>query len=82
LDLCVNLYIFVSWLVFFILYFHNFVLGCGSLGPKEDIMRFSYGRGSYTLFAHIFFVKNFRFLYSFLGIGVVCAFFHTYLLGC
>jgi len=43
LNLCVNLHIFVSCLVFFILYFCIFVLGCGSLVSNEDVMRFRGG---------------------------------------
>ena len=75
MHLYVSLYILVC-LVFSVLCSYVFVLGCGSLSPNEDIVRFRCGWGgeSYTLFAHIF-VKNFHFLYIFLGFGVACAFF-------
>ena len=80
-QICVLVHIYLSCFVFFILYLCVFVLGCGSSAPNEDIVRFRcWGRGeSYILFAHIF-VKFFQFLYSFLGIGVVCAFFYWYLI--
>jgi len=55
-----------------------FVLGCGSLAPNEDIVRFRCGWEPYTLFTHIFmnnFMKNFQFLYIFLSFRVVCVLF-------
>ena len=69
------LYILVSYLVVFVLcFFCAFVLGCGSLAPNEDIVRFRCGGESYTLFEPVF-VKKFQFLlYFFLVLGLFVPF--------
>jgi len=75
--ICVSSYIFVSCLVFFILYLCVFYLGCDSLAPNDDIVTFRCQGESYTLFPHIFvktFHKFFNFCIVFLGFRVVCAF--------
>ena len=69
-------------LVFCVLYsvlcFDVFVVGCGSSTPSEDIVRFRCGRESYTLFAHIS-VKKFQFFcIVFMVLGFFCAFFYWF----
>jgi len=69
----------VSCLVLFciLLFFVSlcfFVISCGSSAPNEDIVRLKC-RGSNILFFVKFFVKIFKFCYSFLGFRVVYAFF-------
>ena len=73
----VCIYLCLVWLIVFCV-FCAFVVGYGSATPNDDIVRFRCGGESYTFFAHIF-VKNFNFLYSLLGFGVVCAFFIGFL---
>jgi len=74
LDLCVSLYIPVPCLVFFVLCFCVFVVGCVFSALNKNIMRFKCWDEGVIYPFFTYFCEFFLFLYCFLGFGVACAF--------